>query len=104
MTRRGAASIADLMPTVRAGLEKPPELPLRSSPYGTCRYCEAEVIWAMMPDGMRPVDPKPTKDGNVVLWRKPDGSLHGTYLRLGDAAPKGTMPRDSHSRSCPRKR
>jgi hypothetical protein len=51
------------------------------SPAGKCRDCHADVFWAQMPSGkMVPFDQDPDQRGNVVLFKRPDGTLRAQVV------------------------
>ena len=67
----------------------------------TCSSCGAKILWALTEKGARiPVDPDPRLDGNLLLYRRPDGSLLARYLS-GESAPPGQRRYVSHFVTCP---
>lgn len=66
--------------------------------------CSAEVVWVRTTNGnLMPLDPKPTDDGNIILFPKTDGPVAyvvGPADLLGEAY--AGLPRYvSHFASCP---
>lgn len=73
-----------------------------SPPLAKCRSCGALVLWARMPSGaLNPIDPEPRADGNVRLYRQPDGGVRGEVLGKDDPPPEGVPLRVSHFVTCP---
>jgi hypothetical protein len=47
-----------------------------------CRYCPAEIMWAVTEKGHRiPLDPSPSDRGNIMLEFQPDGTPIATVVR-----------------------
>lgn len=66
-----------------------------------CRWCNAEILWAVTEKGHRiPLDPSPSDRGNVALEFHPRGTPTATIL--GDLA-KATGPLwIAHFATCPK--
>jgi hypothetical protein len=75
----------------------------------TCRYCGADVLWAITPKGRRmPVDPEPRPDGNLAVYRDHLGQLRA---RVVTRSISGEYPREPyerpampHAATCPGKK
>jgi hypothetical protein len=50
---------------------------------------------------MLPVDRDPVPDGNILLYRRPDGSVRAEVLGKGAPRPEGWPLRVSHFLTCP---
>jgi len=67
---------------------------------GYCRSCRAPIHWAEINGKRHPVDRAIDAGGNIILWKSPDGSLHGRVLKKGEPAPEGHPTRKSHFATC----
>lgn len=66
-----------------------------------CKSCGATVLWARLASGkLAPINPTPCPDGNVQLFRRPDGTVYGLVLAK-DQRPPGAIMRKSHFADCP---
>lgn len=75
-----------------------------SGQYGTCRSCEARILWIETERGKKmPLDAEPVEMGNVVLIKLTDGREVARYLNpanveiYDDGRPRFT----SHFATCP---
>lgn len=64
-----------------------------------CRSCGADVLWAKTGKSM-PIDPEPVEDGNVLLYRTPQG-LRVVVMSKGDHPDPGASRHTTHFATCP---
>ncbi len=68
---------------------------------GTCRSCQAPIIWAWTGQGRRiPLDSEPVTNGRFVLNATGGGEPIAIYVGKA-ATPPGTDRYDSHFATCP---
>jgi hypothetical protein len=77
--------------------------PLHTGP-GFCRSCKAPIYWVDINGKGHPVDREISEKGNVVVWRKTNGYLHGRVLKKAEPVPEGCVTRLSHFATCPQAR
>lgn len=66
-----------------------------------CRSCGADVLWAKTDAGKSmPLDPEPVDDGNVLLYRTPEG-LRAVVMSKGDHVPDNASRHKTHFATCP---
>jgi hypothetical protein len=64
-----------------------------------CRYCPAEIMWAVTENGIRiPLDPSPSPKGNVMLEFQADGTPIATVVDPSKAVGQFWI---AHFATCP---
>jgi hypothetical protein len=71
---------------------------------GLCTLCDAEILWARTTKTGKaiPLDPAPTDDGNLAVYKDHTGRINARALRAGEEPESYEKRGKAHFATCPK--
>lgn len=71
---------------------------------GICSLCDAEILWARSSKTGRPmpIDPAPSDDGNLAIYKDHTGRINARVLKAGEEPESYEKRGKAHFATCPK--
>lgn len=71
---------------------------------GLCALCDAEILWARSTKTGKamPLDPAPTDDGNLAVYKDHTGRINARVLKAGEEPESYEKRGKAHFATCPK--
>lgn len=71
---------------------------------GLCSLCDAEILWARTSKSGKPmpIDPAPSDDGNLAVYKDHTGRINARVLKAGEEPESYEKRGKAHFATCPK--
>lgn len=71
---------------------------------GLCTLCDAEILWARTSKNGKPmpIDPAPSDDGNLAIYKDHTGRINARVLKAGEEPESYEKRGKAHFATCPK--